>query len=196
MHKHGFVFFFFCLFAIFSAGPGRPEDRELRTVLEGRYAALKSAMASRNENEIASLLSPDFASEDVSGKVQTASQTIQQVKGLPQDPNKVSKTTLLSIERSGGAVIAEQRYDMKTVKTGADGIKRDAGLITLSTDSWIIVDGTWLLQRTVTNQLDYSLDGQAIVHKVRAPGLQYALVSSPRLRLCGFSPRISTTHRS
>ena len=96
---------------------------------------------------------------------------IEQVKALPQDSNKVSKTTLLSIKPSSGAVIVEQRYDMKTIKTGADGIEREAKLTTLSTDSWITVNGTWLLLRTVTNQFDYSLDGQAIVHKVRTPGL-------------------------
>ncbi len=168
MRKLGFVFLF-CSFSIFSAGAAGTEDRELRTLLEGRYAALKVAMAARNENEIVSLLSPDFVSEDLSGKVSTASQMIQQVKALPQDPNKVSKTTLLSIRPEGGVAVVEQRYDMKTKKISADGAKRDAGMTTLSTDTWIMVNGTWLLQRTVTNQLDFSLDGQAVAHKVRAP---------------------------
>ena len=75
MHKLG-IGVLFCFFAILGAAPGWAEDRDLRTVLEGRYAALKAAMAARNETAIASLLSPDFASEDVSGKVENASQMI------------------------------------------------------------------------------------------------------------------------
>ena len=166
MRKLGFVFLF-CSFSVLAAGAADAEDHELRTVLEGRYAALKAAMAARDEGGIASLLAPGFVSEDVSGEPIAASQMIQQVMALPLDPNKTSKTTILSVEADGNIAVAGQRYEMKTKKVGADGVTKDAGLISLSTDTWVVASGAWLLQRTVTNQIDYSLDGQAVFHKAR-----------------------------
>jgi hypothetical protein len=43
-------------------------------------------------------------------------------------------------------------------------------LVTLSTDTWIKSEGTWLMRRTVTNQLDYKIDGRLVAHKDRAGG--------------------------
>jgi Domain of unknown function (DUF4440) len=142
-------------------------DTELRAVLEGRYAAMKSAMAARNAEDIAALLADDFVSIEVSGSQKTRDQMIEGVKALPADPNKVSNTTILSIEASPSKAIVKQRYNMKTVKPGADGAKHQLELTTLSTDVWVSKNGIWLVQRTATDQFDLAADGQAIAHKVR-----------------------------
>ena len=55
---------------------------------------------------------------------------IQEVDGLPKDPSKVSTTTLLSVKVAGNSAVVDQRYDMKTVKTAADGSKANVQLIT------------------------------------------------------------------
>ena len=159
--------FLSCLFVIFGSGGSQAADDKLRTILEGRYAAMKSAMATRNAKEIATLLSPDFVSIDVSGNEKTADQMIESVKMLPVDPNRVSNTTLLSIESSENKAIVKQRYNMKTVKVAADGAKQEVELTTLSTDAWILTRGTWFMQRTATDQMDYFIDGKAMVHKAR-----------------------------
>jgi hypothetical protein len=76
----------------------------------------------------------------------------------------VSTTTLLSVKVAGSTAVVNQRYDMKTVKTAADGSKTNIELISLSTDTWANVNGSWLLQKTVTNQLDYYKNGQLAMH--------------------------------
>jgi uncharacterized NAD(P)/FAD-binding protein YdhS len=141
-------------------------DDSLRPVFEGRYAAMKSAMAARDGKAISEILAPDFVSEDASGQKENADTMIQGVVALPKDPLKVSNTTILSIKVNEDSTTVDQRYDMKTTKTGPDGNKRDVELISISTDTWIKSKDTWLLQRTVTNQMDYFANGKPLVHKV------------------------------
>jgi hypothetical protein len=141
-------------------------DESLRPVFEGRYAAMKSAMAARDGKAIAEILAPDFISEDATGQKENADTMIQGVLALPKDPLKVSNTTILSIKVNAESAIVDQRYEMKTTKAGPDGNKRDVELIAVSTDTWIKSKDTWLLQRTVTNQMDYSANGKLLAHKV------------------------------
>lgn len=61
-------------------------DDPLRSVIEGRYAAMKSAMAARDAKAISELLASDFVSEDVSGQKENAETMIQEVVALPKDP--------------------------------------------------------------------------------------------------------------
>jgi Domain of unknown function (DUF4440) len=159
--------FLSCLLVILGSGGSQGADDKLRTIFEGRYAAMKSAMATRNAKEIATLLSPDFVSIDVSGNEKTGDQLIESLKALPVDPNRVSNTTLLSIESSGNKAVVKQRYNMKMVKAAADGAKQEIELTTLSTDVWLLTRGTWVLQQTVTDQMDALVDGKPMVHRVR-----------------------------
>jgi hypothetical protein len=160
-----------CFFAISGTAACQAEESKLRTILEGRYAAMKAAMANRDAKEVAALLTPDFISVEVSGSEKTGSQMIESLKGVPADPGKVSNTTLLSVESSGNKAVVKQRYEMKTVKVAADGATHQVELTTLSTDVWISTNGTWLMQRTATDQMDYLVDGKPLVHKVRKPDL-------------------------
>lgn len=154
------------VFCAFSAAGVRADDSSLRATLQARYKAMKTAMADRDAKEIAALLAPDFVSIDTSGRSETASQMIQEVEALPKDPLRVSTTTLLSVKLVGGAAIVSQRYESTTVKTAADGSKTNIKLIALSTDTWVNVNGVWLQQKTVTDQLDYYKNGQLVVHRV------------------------------
>lgn len=143
-------------------------NTSLQTTLQARYAAMKVAMGMRDSKAVASLLAPSFVSIDVSGQSENASQMIQEVGALPKDPLKVSTTTLLSVKPIGNTAVVEQRYDMKTTKTAPDGTKRNIELITLSTDTWVNSNGTWLMQKTETEQLDYYVDGQRVAHKIHS----------------------------
>ncbi len=141
-------------------------DDPLRPVSEGRYAAMKLAMAAHDGKAISEILAPDFISEDASGQRENADTMIQEVLALPKDPLKVSNTTILAIKVNAESATVDQRYDMKTTKAGPDGNKRDVELVAVSTDTWIKSKDTWLLQRTVTNQMDYSANGKLLIHKV------------------------------
>lgn len=153
---------------LFSGTAALAGEGALKGVFEGRYAAMKSAMADRNPKAIAALLSPDFASEDVSGKTETSEQMIRQVCALPRDPNKISATTVLSVQIAGETASVMQRYHMSTTKATDGAVKQAVELDTLSSDIWVKSNGVWLLRRTATNQLDYKINGRLAVHKERS----------------------------
>ncbi len=123
----------------------RADDAALKATLQARYAAMKTAMAARDDKAVAALLAQNFTSADVSGQSENAAQMLQEVDALTKDSNKTSTTTLLAIKVDANVATVKQRYDMKTVKTGA----------------------TWLLQETDTDQLDYFINGRLAAHKVR-----------------------------
>jgi ketosteroid isomerase-like protein len=148
--------------SVFAAEP------DLRLQLEAQYAAMKVAMAAHDSNAMSALLTPDFVSIDSSNKSEDAARMIQEVASSPSDPNKVSHTTLTKITSAGDAAVVEQRYEMTTKKSGPDGKMHDIRLITLSTDAWVSLNGSWRLKRTVTDQMEYAINGQTVIHKVRS----------------------------
>ncbi len=165
--KKFFMSIFLLLFAISSVELVQADDNALRQVFEGRYASMKSAMADRDGKAVSLLLAPDFTSIDVSGQSTNATQMIQELNTLPKDPLKISNTKLLSIKVSDKIALIDQRYEMKSKKIGPDSSKRDIELVTVSTDTWINSNGVWLVQRTMTNQVDYFVNGQLTIHKIR-----------------------------
>ncbi len=151
-----------------ATGAAAATDGDLKPVLQARYATMKAAMAAHDGKAISALLAPDFVSVEVSGQTVTGAQMISGVAALPPDPNKVSQTTLLSVTANGNTATVDQRYDMKTVKTGTDGVTKNIELVTLSTDTWIKSGGAWLIQRSVTKQIDYFVNGISVAHKTSA----------------------------
>lgn len=129
---------------------------------------MKTAMAARDDKAVAALLAPSFLSVDVSGQRENTAQMLQEVDGLTKDPNKTSATTLLAVTLAANVATVKQRYDMNTIKAAVDGTTRKIELVTLSTDKWVNSGGTWLLQETDTDQLDYFVNGKLAVHKVRS----------------------------
>ena len=55
---------------------------------------------------------------------------------------------------------------MTTTRTSANASTPQAiDLLTTSTDTWRLVAGAWLIERTETNDLQYTVDGTVVVHK-------------------------------
>jgi uncharacterized protein DUF4440 len=143
-------------------------DAQLRLLLESRYATMKTAMASRNEAAIRALLAPGFVSVDVNGNSKTVDQMIKEIAALPQDPKKKSETTLTSVTRNDDFAIVVQQYHMTTTRTPVNGSAPETiDLLTTSTDTWRLINGAWLIERTETNDLQYTINGTVVVHKSR-----------------------------
>jgi hypothetical protein len=158
----------FALSALFaaSATAARADAPDLTAALQSRYAALKVAIDGRDDKSAAALLATDFVSVDVTGETEDRTQFLAKLDAFAQDPLKSSTTTIVSVKAAGQSATVDQRYDLKTVKTGADGSKRNVEVVTQSTDTWTDVAGAWLLQRTETKQLDYYVNGEQVIHKV------------------------------
>jgi ketosteroid isomerase-like protein len=155
------------LISTIMVGSALAAEPDLQPRLEAQYGALRAAMAARDSNAIAALLTPDFVSVESSNQSKDATKMIEETASSPVDPNKDSHTTLTDVNRNGDMAIVEQRYDMTTKAIGRDGTMQDIKITTLSTDTWVNSNGVWRLKRSVTNQLDVGINGQAIIHKVR-----------------------------
>lgn len=140
-------------------------DSALKAVLEGRYAAMKSAMASRDAAAVSAVLTADFVSEDAQGRKEGKDPMLREVSALPNDPKKSSTTTVVSVERHGDTAVAMQRYEMHTEKAKGDGSVQHVELVTLSRDTWVRDKDVWLLRETVTESLDYQIDGRVVAHQ-------------------------------
>ena len=133
--------------------------------LHSRYDTLKAAMAAHDGAAIQALLTPDFKSIDVTGQTENTAQMIAEVEALKPDPNKTSRTTLLSVAVSGSVANVEQRYEMNTQKVGTDGQIHAVKLTTQSHDIWNMSGANWLISSTQTEQMDYAVDGKVVMHK-------------------------------
>src|SRR4051812_4324741 len=63
----------------------------------------------------------NFVSIDTSNKSETADAMIAAVNSIQTDPSRISKTTLLSVQRNDAGAEVEQRYEMNTRNSGKDG---------------------------------------------------------------------------
>jgi hypothetical protein len=157
--------------------PGRgwaepaPTPESAKRELEARYAALKPAMAERDRSAMAVLMTPDVVSEDVSGKTTTFDQLVLELAKVPKDPNRNSDTTILSVKLTEDVATVRQRYHMTTTKLAPDGVTKQAiEMDALSTDTWVRIKGAWLLKRTVTEEMNYKVDGRLVAHRDRSTG--------------------------
>ena len=77
------------------------------------------------------------------------------------------------VQRKGVVAVAIQRYEMHTEKPKGDGSVQRVELVTLSRDTWVHPKDTWLLRETVTESLDYQIDGRVVAHQEhRSEGAQ------------------------
>lgn len=165
--------FSFCLPYIGASASWAQSDpdgtSDLTALFDQRYAAMKQAMNARNAQAIAALLAPGFVSEDAAGKQTAAAQMIQEVTTLPQDPNKTSHTTILSVKLNdqGDEATINQRYDMKRSQAAPSGQENILTVTALSTDIWVKQNNIWLFKHSTTNQMDVAINGAKIVHQVR-----------------------------
>lgn len=156
------VAFVICILA---GSIARAADDPLKAALQHRYAAMKTAMAAHDGASIATILAPNFVSIDVGGQSEGGPQMIAEVNALKPDPNKSSETTLISVTPGANVATIKQRYDMKTVRAAADGTQHHIELVTLSTDTWVKPAKTWLIERTVTDEMTLFTDGKMVLHK-------------------------------
>ncbi len=117
---------------------------------------MREAMASGRREAIAALLTSGFVSVDVRGKKSTGDQMIDSVLRLRIDRSRrTATTTLVDIEASANAARVLQHYAMTTTE---DAVSIPKKLQTLSVDTWVYCNCTWLLAKTQTLEVE-SLSG-------------------------------------
>jgi hypothetical protein len=156
----------FILISLFSAYCFPQTEKISKSTFEPLYAKLKVVMADRDEKGILGMLAPDFQSEDASGNVTNSEKMVSSLSKLLKDPNKTSTTTILEVTAKGKNAFVKQKYQMNTIKLGADGSSKKAELVSVSNDTWEFTNGKWLLLKTVTQEMQYTLDGKEVNHQL------------------------------
>ncbi|MEP7131314.1 MAG: nuclear transport factor 2 family protein [Sphingomicrobium sp.] len=137
----------------------------LRDALDSRYAALQTAMSSKDEGAIRAVLADGFVSVGVRGNSEGAADVIKEVLALPANPTRHSKTTIVSVKGDDRSATVEQNSAMTQQTAGDDGVAHSVRVSTLSRDRWVNDHGTWRIARTATEKFDYAMDGVTVDHR-------------------------------
>jgi uncharacterized protein DUF4440 len=148
--------------------PAAQTAQSLETLFQNRYLTLKEAMTSRDANAILSVLSHDYRTVEIDGSTQDANDLLEQLSAATPDPDAVTETTILSASQHDKTVTVEQRYKMTTTRPGPGGKQQAIELVTTSTDTWVLTVGVWYLQQSVTESIDYTVDGKLVSHRTSA----------------------------
>ncbi len=136
-----------------------------RGMFEKLYADIHVAFVQKDRAAYAALLTPDFASEDVSGKVESRSEALAEFDQLQQDPNRKGHTSVLAVDKKAMVATVTQRYQSTTTRPGNGGMTAKMEFTAVSVDTWKNISGSWQMSRTVTHQMDVEIDGHSVVHK-------------------------------
>jgi hypothetical protein len=137
----------------------------LRGELEQRYAVMMTAIESKDEAAIRSILADGFVNVDVDGNALNEAQMIKRLPAIPNDPNRQLQITILSVHGDKRAAIVKQRSVTTTKVNDSDGSQKAAKVSAVSKDNWVNENGSWRLLRTVMLAVDGTVDGKAVVHK-------------------------------
>ncbi|TCM19489.1 uncharacterized protein DUF4440 [Novosphingobium sp. PhB165] len=135
---------------------------DTKSDLEARYAALKTAMDTREPDDIKPFLTPDFKRTDLGGNSMNADDMIERLANIPVDPSRKSTNTITSVTVNGQTAEVEQRQDASDNRQGRDGETHQIAMSELSHDTWVQTDKGWLLKSTETEQMTISRDGQVV----------------------------------
>jgi ketosteroid isomerase-like protein len=143
---------------LLSERPALPSDHALRPALDERYAVMRRAMAARDRDAILALLTDDFVSEDLEGRVTTGPAMADAVTALDIDRSqRTAVTTLTSIAVVGDEAVVQQRSYMSTTERKPN---LPEALWTESYDRWRRAGDTWLLARSTTEKREIVKNGR------------------------------------
>lgn len=141
-------------------------DDALQGALQDRYKALNAAMVLGDDRRLTTFVAPNFVGIAIDGERGGVKQTIG-FGLLPVDPHSVFTTTLSSLRQLGDTVVVNQRLDIKTTEANCGGQEQRVEYVAYSIDTWIKANGTWVLQRSKTQRLEYYVNGEQIARDAR-----------------------------
>ncbi len=139
----------------------------VRGVLQDRYKTLHAAMVADDRRLLGAVLASDYVGIDVSGHHSDGKELLNDATAMPIDPHALVSTTISSVREDGGAAIVRVRLDIKSTEPNCGGINERVEYVTFSTDTWINANGTWLLQKSQIERLEYYVNGRQVADNVQ-----------------------------
>jgi hypothetical protein len=143
------------------------DDGSVLPALQARYKILQAAVAAGDDKALSAVLAPHFVGIDVAGETDGTKALVAGLE-LNQPGADTVAMTISSPKERGDSVTVRRRLEIKARNPDAFEDARSVEFVAYSTDTWVKVDGTWLLQKSTAQQLAYYVDGEQIARDVRA----------------------------
>ncbi len=153
-----------CTVACLQPAAARDDGSPL-PALQARYKILQAAVSAADVKSLSTILAPHFVGIDVAGE---ADGTKALLAGLELDrsgPATVAMTISSPKER-GDSLTVRRRLEIKPRNPGAFEDARSVEFVAYSIDTWVKVDGVWLLAKSTAQQLAYYVNGEQIARDV------------------------------
>jgi hypothetical protein len=155
-----------CTLACLQPAAARDEG-SLLPALQARYKILQAAVTAGDDKALSAILAPHFVGIDVAGEADGTKALLAGLEVSRAGADAVTMTISSPKER-GDLLTVSRRLDIKARNPGAFEEARSVEFVAYSIDTWVKVDGTWLLQKSTAEQLAYYVDGEQIARDVRA----------------------------
>jgi hypothetical protein len=143
------------------------DDGSLLPALQARYKILQAAVAAGDDKALSTILAPHFVGIDVAGEADGTKALLAGLE-LSRPGADAVAMTISSPKEHGDLLTVSRRLDIKARNPDAFEDARSVEFVAYSIDTWVRVDGTWLLKKSTAQQLAYYVDGEQIARDVRA----------------------------
>ncbi len=144
-----------------------PAQEDLKALFNARYSELTQAMQAKDAAAVARVVAPDYQMTDIRGDTHDAAGlvTLFERLGGGAAGGAQRKSEVLSAAITGTSAAVQNKVDTQSTRTGPDGQPHQMGLIVISDDSWVLIDGAWRLKSSVQKDLTVMRDGEEFLHQ-------------------------------
>ncbi|HEY1883562.1 MAG TPA: nuclear transport factor 2 family protein [Candidatus Cybelea sp.] len=142
-------------------------DGSLLPALQARYKILQAAVSAGDAGSLSTILAPHFVGIDVAGETDGTKALLGGLE-LDQSGPATLAMTISSPKERGDSLTVRRQLEIKARNPGVFEDARSLEFIAYSIDTWVKVDGIWLLAKSTAQQLAYYVDGEQIARDVRA----------------------------
>jgi ketosteroid isomerase-like protein len=161
--KHSLgLFVAVALAVVVLAPPARAAD-SLQTALTAAYDSQCAAVKTADYTAYSNSMTPDFINVDPTGKTSDRDQTMTQMKAALADIKftKCAVTFVSAPQETNGSATAS----VVLSQDGTGGGTTPINVVARETDTWSLVNGAWLLKRTVEAESTVTVAGHVMQHE-------------------------------
>ena len=135
---------------------------DVQAAIAAQYATIKAALESGDAAPIPFLLAPDFTVTPGGGGPLPSSALLAGMARLDAIPGFHITLNPESFSATGDSVIVHQTYEVEIPETDARGARHQADVDMSSTDTWVSLEGRWLLKSMVFTHWAARYDGRPV----------------------------------
>lgn len=144
-----------------SIGVSHAQDNQTGD-FDSRYAELSAAMLNKDSAKLGQLLTPEFETTDLKGKIAGKAEVLARLGDMPGDDSFRPSMKVLSVRLAGDSASVESQMSADVKQTDPNGAELTLNIAVVAEDTWIKYASSWLMQKSVQKELIVSCDGQVL----------------------------------